>query len=96
MHTRRQIIKNQKDFLYEIKKSLNKEFNNSKQELSKIETDDKEIIDAKNNLESKFKNIKIEKEINKFFINENNIYPKYYVWWDEINEKVEIFLYEIK
>jgi hypothetical protein len=96
MHTRRQIIKNQKDFLYEIKKSLSKEFNNSKQELSQIETNDKEIIDAKNSLESKFKNIKIEKEINKFFINENNIYPKYYVWWDEINEKVEIFLYEIK
>jgi hypothetical protein len=96
MHTRRQIIKNQKDFLYEIKKSLNKEFNNSKQELLNIETDDKEIIDAKNSLESKFKNVKIEKEINKFFINENNIYPKYYVWWDEINEKVEIFLYEIK
>jgi len=96
MHTRRQIIKNQKDFLYEIKKSLNKEFNNSKQELLNIETDDKEIIDAKNILESKFKNVKIEKEINKFFINENNIYPKYYVWWDEINEKVEIFLYEIK
>ena len=43
MHTRRQIIKNQKDFLYEIKKSLNKEFNNSKQELLNIETDDKKI-----------------------------------------------------
>tara|TARA_Y100000389_G_C17376786_1_gene472114 strand:+ start:676 stop:966 length:291 start_codon:yes stop_codon:yes gene_type:complete len=96
MHTRRQIIKNQKDFLYEIKKSLNKDFSNSKQELSKIETGDKEIIDAKKSLESKFKNVKIEKEINKFLINENNIYPKYYVWWDEYNERVEIFLYEIK
>lgn len=96
MHKRGQILKNQKHFSYEIKQCLKNEFSNSKKDLSNIETDDNEILEAKNNLESKFEKIKIEKEINNFFINENNIYPKYYAWWDEDNEKVDIFLYETK
>ena len=96
MHSRSEIIKNQKEFLYEIKKSLKKDFENSKKELKEIETDDKDILDARKNLESKFEKIKIKKEIKNFLINENNIYPKFYAWWDEHNQKVEIFLYEIK
>ena len=96
MHTRSQIINNQKHFSYEIKKWLKNDFSNSKKELNNIHTHDESIIEAKKNLEIKFQNIKIEKEINKFFISEKNIYPKFYAWWEEQNEKVEIFLYENK
>lgn len=96
MHQRSQIIKNQKEFSYEIKKWLKQDFNNSFNELEEIETEDEEINEAKKELEKKFLKTKIDKEIKKFFINENNIYPKFYAWWDENNQKVEIILYENK
>jgi hypothetical protein len=96
MHTRSQIINNQKHFSYEIKKWLKNDFSNSRKELKKIDTYDQDIIEAKKELEIKFQNIKLEKEIKNFFINETNIYPKFYAWWDEHSEKVEIFLYESK
>tara|TARA_Y100000389_G_scaffold203252_1_gene251073 strand:+ start:4023 stop:4313 length:291 start_codon:yes stop_codon:yes gene_type:complete len=96
MHSRGKIINNQKIFLYEIKKYLKEDFNNSKQELNKIETEDQDVLDAKIQLESKFEQIKIDNELNKFFINEKNIYPKFYAWWDEHSQKVEIFSYEVK
>jgi hypothetical protein len=96
MHQRNQIIKNQKTFSHEIKKWLKQDFNNSIYELEEIETKDNEINEAKKLLEKRFEKIKIEKEINKFFINENNIYPKFYAWWDHENQKAEIFLYENK
>tara|TARA_B100000927_G_scaffold217126_1_gene177308 strand:+ start:327 stop:617 length:291 start_codon:yes stop_codon:yes gene_type:complete len=96
MHTRGQIIKNQKDFLYEINKYLKEEFNNSKKELNQIETDDQDVLEAKTKLEFKFEKIKIENELKKFLLSEKNIYPKFYAWWDEHNQKVEIFSYEVK
>jgi hypothetical protein len=96
MHTRKEILKNQKEFGYEIKKWLLNDFNNSKNDLLEIETYDEEIQKEINKLSSKFKKTNPEKDIKKFFINENNIYPKYYAWWDEITEKVEIYLYESK
>lgn len=96
MYTRSQIINNQKHFSYEIKKWLKNDFSNSKKELKNIDTHDESIIEAKKDLELKFQNIKIEKEINKFFISETNIYPKFYAWWEEQEKKVEIFLYESK
>tara|TARA_R110002153_G_scaffold160692_5_gene313022 strand:+ start:264 stop:554 length:291 start_codon:yes stop_codon:yes gene_type:complete len=96
MHTRSQIIKNQKHFLYEIKKWLKRDFSSSQKELTNISTNDQVIIEAKKGLESRFQKINIEKEIKNFFINEINIYPKFYAWWDKNEEKVEIFLYESK
>jgi hypothetical protein len=96
MHSRAEIIKNQKEFSYFIKKGLKKDFFNSKQELKKIETEDVYILNEKKNLENRFEKIKIEKEISIFFINEKNIYPKFYAWWDEDSEKVEILLYETR
>ncbi len=96
MHSRTEIIKNQKEFLYLIKKGLKNDFFNSKQELKKIETEDVYILNEKKNLENRFEKIKIEKEISAFFINEKNIYPKFYAWWNEDSEKVEILLYETR
>ena len=61
-----------------------------------IETEDKEITKEVKKLENKFKKQNINKEINKLIINENNIYPKFYAWWDENKETVEIYLYETK
>ncbi len=96
MHARSHIINNQKKFSYEIKKWLTSDFSKSKKELKEIYTHDQDIIEAKKELELKFQNIKLEKEIKKFFISETNIYPKFYAWWDDYNQKVEIFLYESK
>ena len=81
MHSRVEIIKNQKEFSYNIKKDLKKDFF---------------ILNEKKNLEKRFEKIKIEKEISAFFINEKNIYPKFYAWWDRESEKVEILLYETR
>ena len=72
------------------------DLNQTKRELFDIESDDPLILDAKKNLELKSENIEITKEANRFIINEKNIYPKFYAWWDEDNKKVEIFLYETK
>jgi hypothetical protein len=96
MHSRNQILRNQKTFSYEIRKWLKKDFVKSKSELYNISTKDDEILKEKKKLESRFEKIKVEKEIEKFIINEKNIYPKFYAWWDEVNENVEIFLYETK
>jgi|TARA_R110000803_G_scaffold177855_1_gene240264 hypothetical protein len=96
MHSRVEIIKNQKEFSYNIKKDLKKDFFNSKKELEEIETKDVFILNEKKNLEKRFEKIKIEKEISAFFINEKNIYPKFYAWWDRESEKVEILLYETR
>lgn len=96
MHSRTQIIKNQKEFSYNIKKGLKSDFYNSKKELNQINTKDTYILNEIKSLGNKFEKIKIDKEIDSFFINEKNIYPKFYAWWDEKNEKVEIFLYETR
>jgi len=96
MHSRNQILRNQKTFSYEIRKWLKKDFIKSKSDLFNIKTKDDEILKEKKKLESRFEKIKVEKEIEKFIINEKNIYPKFYAWWDEVNENVEIFLYETK
>jgi len=96
MYSRNQILRNQKTFSYEIRKWLKKDFSQSKSDLFNIKTKDDEILKEKKKLELRFEKVKIEKEIEKFIINEKNIYPKFYAWWDEINETVEIFLYEAK
>lgn len=96
MHSRNQILRNQKTYSYEIRKWLKKDFVKSKSELYNISTKDDEILKEKKKLESRFEKVKVEKEIEKFIINEKNIYPKFYAWWDEVNENVEIFLYETK
>ena len=96
MYSRNQILRNQKTFSYEIRNWLKKDFSQSKSDLFNIKTKDDEILKEKKKLELRFEKVKIEKEIEKFIINEKNIYPKFYAWWDEINETVEIFLYEAK
>jgi hypothetical protein len=96
MHNRKEILINQKKFNREIIEFLKKDFLHQKNELSQIETEDEFIIKEKNKLEKKFNKIDVKKEVKKFFINENNLYPKFYAWWDEEQEKVEIFLYEVK
>jgi hypothetical protein len=96
MHNRKEILINQKKFNREIVEFLKKDFLHQKNELNQIETEDEFIIKEKKKLEKKFDKVDVKKEVKKFFINENNLYPKFYAWWDEEQEKVEIFLYEIK
>jgi hypothetical protein len=96
MYSRNEILRNLNTFSYEIRKWLKKDFSQSKSDLFNIKTKDDEILKEKKKLELRFEKVKIEKEIEKFIINEKNIYPKFYAWWDEINETVEIFLYEAK
>jgi hypothetical protein len=96
MYSRKEILKNQKEFANEIKKWLLNDFSNSQKELLNIETKDEKILKEINKLNNKFKKTNPEKDIKNFFINENNIYPKYYAWWDSEQEKVEIYLYESK
>lgn len=94
MHSRTDIIKNQKEFGYEIKKWLKKDFSDTQIELKLLDSKDAKILEMKKGLESKFKKVDIKKYINKLFINENNIYPKFYAWWDEIEQTVKIIPYE--
>jgi CRISPR/Cas system-associated endonuclease Cas3-HD len=96
MHNRKEILINQKKFNREIVEFLKKDFLRQKNELNQIETEDEFIIKEKKKLEKKFDKIDVKKEVKKFFINENNLYPKFYAWWEEEQERVEIFLYEIK
>jgi hypothetical protein len=96
MHSRKQIIENQKKFHKEITSSLKAEFKQAKKELSEIETQDKTIKEEKEKLANKFNKIKITQEIEKFFISEKNIYPNYYAWWDEINNQTSKLKYKDK
>jgi hypothetical protein len=96
MHTRKQILINQKKFNREIVNFLKKDFLNQQKELVEIETEDDLILKQIKNLEKKFKKVDIEKESKRFFINEINLNPKFYAWWNEEEENVEIFLYEKK
>ena len=88
MHTRKQIIENQKKFRKEIVSSLKEEFKQTKKELGEINTIDKSIKDEKEKLLKKFSKIKISQELENLFISENNLYPNYYAWWDEENNQV--------
>lgn len=88
MHTRKQIIENQKKFRKEIVSFLKEEFKQTKKELSLIETLDKTIKVEKDKLVTKINKIKISQELEKLFISEKNLYPNYYAWWDEINNQV--------
>jgi hypothetical protein len=96
MHNRKEILINQKKFYREIFEFLKKDFLYQKNQLNEIETEDEFVIKEKKKLEKKFDKVNISKDLKNFFINENNLYPKFYAWWDEEQEKVEIFLYEIK
>jgi len=88
MHSRKQILENQKKFKKEIVDSLKVEFKQAKRELAKIETKDKVVNLEKEKLTNKFNKIKISEQIEKLFITEKNIYPNYYAWWDEENIQV--------
>ena len=96
MHTRKQIIENQKKFHKEISSSLKAEFKQTKKELSEIQTNDKVIKEEKQKLENKLNKIKIAKEIENLFISEKNLYPNYYAWWDEVNGQVSKLKYKDK
>lgn len=88
MHTRKEILENQKKFYQEISNGLKVEFKQIKRELNKIKTEDPEILSGKNSLLKKAEKININKEIDKFFISWKNTNPTWYAWWDEINEQV--------
>jgi hypothetical protein len=93
MHERKDIIKNQKIYREEILKYLKKEFKDAKSMLYGIDSDDDFIIESRKNLILKLKKTKFDKNIEALFINEKNIYPKVYAWWDDKNQEVQVFKY---
>jgi len=88
MYIRKQILENQKKFRKEIVAALKLEFREMKKELDQIQTADDIIKEEKIKLLKRVNKIKIVQELEKFFISEKNLYPKYYAWWDEINNQV--------
>lgn len=88
MHKRKDIILNQEQFRKEIIKGLKNEFSQLKRDLKKIDSTNPEIVAGKKSLLQKSQKIKINNEINKFFISSKNIYPAWYAWWDVVNEQV--------
>lgn len=96
MHSRKSIIENQRQFKEEIISFLKTEFKETKRELEKIKTKDEEINLYKNKLSNLSKKANVKNGIEKFFISENNIYPKFYAWWDEENNEVIILKYETR
>lgn len=93
MHERKEIIKNQKEFRNEIIRWFKKDFKETKKHLYDIEVSDKKIEEAKQNLISKIKKVKLDKSFDIYFIHEKNITPKFYAWWDEETKNVEIYKY---
>jgi alkyl sulfatase BDS1-like metallo-beta-lactamase superfamily hydrolase len=112
MHTRKQIIENQKLYRDEIVTWLRDEYKTTLRELRDINAtveekvksltannsvEDAAILDKliaitineeKEKLLKKAENVNFKKELEKFFINDKNIYPKYYAWWDKNNTTV--------
>jgi len=93
MHHRKEILLNQHNFIDEITTYLREEHKQLKRELYDIETHDKKIKEEKSKLIKRTKNIKINKEIDKLFITERNIYPEYYAWWDDDIKEVIKYKY---
>lgn len=87
-HTRKQIIENQIKYRNEIVDFLKKEFSTLKKDLKKIKTKDSEVNIGKKKMLERATKINVNKEIDNYFISWKNIYPKFYAWWDEINEQV--------
>lgn len=85
IHTRKQIIENQGKFRKEIEAWLKKDFQHTKKELAQIESENPEIKKAKENLQKRLKKVLPSKAIETYFISPQNLYPKFYAWWDEIN-----------
>ncbi len=93
-HTRKQIIENQSLYRDEIIDFLKKEFSSMKKDLKKIKTKDPEILSEKKKMIDRAKRVNITKEINNYFISWKNVYPKFYAWWDDINQQVIKLKYE--
>jgi hypothetical protein len=85
IHTRKQIIENQSKFRKEIEAWLKKDFQHTKKELLEIESENPKIREEKEKLLVKLKKVSPSKEMVRLFISEKNLYPKFYVWWDEEN-----------
>jgi hypothetical protein len=94
MHERNDIIKNQKIYREDILKYVKEEFKSAKSMLYGIDSEDEYIKESRKNLILKLKKAKFDKNIEALFINEKNIYPKVYAWWDNNNKEVQIFKYK--
>ena len=95
-HTIQQIINNQSKFKKEIIKYLKDGVRELKLELSKIQTKDKYILQEKEKLGKKIKNIKFVKSIDSLFFLNSKRSEEYYAWWDEKNEETIIIPYDKK
>jgi len=91
MHSRRQIIENQEKFRNDIIQWLRKNYLQAKNELLDINSEDQDILKAKKSLLEKTKRINFPQSINTLFINERNLYPKLYAFWNDNNLEVEIY-----
>ena len=95
MYPRKEIIKNQRLHEDDIAKWLKEDFKQTKEELKAIQSSkgDDIVKEAQKKLLTKAKKVKINEEIKKFFIHEDNIYPKFYAWWDEEIKTTVIYKY---
>lgn len=93
MHSIQEIIVNQEKFKEKILNYFLKEYSNAKKELNKIKSSDNFIQKEKNKLAKKFKKIKPQPFVEKFFFMHSKRNKNFYVWWDEENEEVKILKY---
>jgi ATP-dependent Lon protease len=95
MHSRQEIIKNQSLYENEIMGWLKEDFKQVKRDLRELEysAHDEYIKKAQKKLLAKANKVKIEQEMQKLFINIDNIYPRFYAWWNEQDEEAVIYKY---
>ena len=94
MHTISEIINNQTKFEKAIKESLIKDLKDCKKNLKDIKTKDAFIKKEKEKLIKKFKNLDLNKHVNKLFFLSRNRYSDYYVWWSEESNEPIILKYD--
>lgn len=94
MHTRKQIIENQKQFREEILSALKEEMKTLRKDLARLDTNDEFIAKERDKLLKVSKKVKGTKEFEKLFISHKNIYPKLYAWWDADLQEVNKYKYK--
>jgi len=93
-HTIKEIIENQENFKEKISNYLLNSVKEARELLEKIESEDKYIISEKGKLKQKFKKTKHKIIIDKLFFMHSNRNEKFYAWWNEYNEEVNILKYD--
>jgi hypothetical protein len=91
MHNIEEIKKNQVEFYSEIVYFLKNDIKNAKVELTNLKPKSDEIKNLKENLQKKVNKFKLIPEIEKYFLTDKNLNPKFYVIWDNELKEAQIF-----